>query len=237
MPNPIFDCHLCNTKKTTYEILAEADEPRIEDRKDEHNYVEFRYLHQVCRCNSCFAFFYQKIQTPKIIHFTERSGFGPLPRQVPIKEDPQANKAIFVYPLPDAVLITHIDKYIQQYYKEAVDCLTIGAHDAASVMFRKCAYRVCNVESIPTNEGENKLSGKERIKRLGLPKVINDVLCNAKNLGDDAGHIDQNPYSAHLLNELKDALKIVFRLLYEDKEILKAFNQKYSQEKQEKNKQ
>lgn len=234
MNNPIFDCHLCNTKKTTYKILAEEIEPKIENYKDEHNYVEFKHLHQICKCNSCQAFFHRKIQTPKIAHFTEPSGFGRMYRNAPLKGESQTNRILFVYPLPHIILIANIDKYIRQYYKEAIDCLTIGAYDAASVMFRKCVYRICNVEKIPTHEGKNKLKGNERIKKLGLPKEINDVLCNAKNMGDDAGHIDQEPYSVELLKRLEDAFKIVFRLLYENTEMLKTFNQKYSQEKQQK---
>ncbi|PIR68188.1 hypothetical protein COU49_02480 [Candidatus Nomurabacteria bacterium CG10_big_fil_rev_8_21_14_0_10_35_16] len=227
MPN-VFDCHLCDTKKTTFEVLAESKQASLEDYKDKNHYTEVTQLHQVCKCNSCSQYFYQKIQLPKKQRVL-------LAGQYPKILEQGTRSVMFVYPFTKVSLPNYIDKYIKQYYKEAVNCLSIEAYDASSVMFRKCVYRICNVEKIPTKRKGKTLDSKERIKLLKLPKEINDVLCNVKYIGDDSAHIDQEPYSPTLLRKLQDALRISFRLLYEEKEVLKDFNNKYSQENQKNN--
>ncbi len=227
----VFDCHLCDTKKTTFDILASAREGKIENHKDAHNFTSYGIVHEICKCNSCQGFFYRKRQTEKENHFL-------MAGQYPHKTTDASGAGILaLLPVANTRLSPAIDRFIQKYFTEAVNCLSVEAYDAASIMFRKCVYRICNEQGVPLtvqdNGKERKLSGKERIQKLGLPKPLNDVLCGIDGLGGDAAHEDEEPYSPKTLQQLKGALLVVFRLLYEDKEMLKNFTEQYSQETQQ----
>lgn len=229
-----FDCHLCDVKKTTYSLLENySSDEVLEMGKSHGEYISATIYYQICKCNSCNGIFYWKIRGPRTQHgeISGLVGGGNMPTQIEIDEEPLI---LFMHPISGGQLPTFIDKLIRSYYREAVDCLAIGAFDAASMMFRKCVYRICAIEKIPTKVGKKYLRAEERIKMLKLPDEVASVLKSAKGIGDDAAHLDQPPYSPEILYKLKDALKIVFQILYENKEILKEFHNKYTREKQTK---
>ena len=134
----VFDCHLCNTKKTTFEVLAENDESRTEQVKTKSIYVSYFLSRQICKCNSCNRIFFQVVRSPKKTHFL-MSGQYPHSQLV---DGEDTSIILFQYPFAESGLPEYIDKLIRKYYIEAVACLSVEAHDAASVMFRKCVYRL-----------------------------------------------------------------------------------------------
>lgn len=227
----VFNCHLCDTKKTTFEVLAATSESKIENHKGPHEFTSYNFIHEICMCNSCRGYFYRKSRTAKEHHVLLHGNY---PQKVADSSDAGI---VSLYPAIRVNLNKEIDSFIKRYFSEATICLNGEAYDGASVMFRKCVFRICNEQKIPSTvregERERKLSGKERIKKLGLPKELNDVLCGIDGLGGDAAHIDEGPYSVKTLHTLKEALVVVFRLLYEDREMLKNFTKRYSQEVQE----
>jgi hypothetical protein len=99
---------------------------------------------------------------------------------------------------------------------EAIDCHSIGAYRAASIMVRRLLEEICDQNGAKGRDLHSRL--QEIRTKVTLPVELFEAMMELKILGNDAAHIKAKEYLSIGKDEVSDSIELA-------KEILKALYQ------------
>lgn len=118
---------------------------------------------------------------------------------------------IRLYPNPTVTGVEDIPEPIQEYYQEALDCLSVGAPNGATTLFRKTIHAIAIHYDIASVDDDVLIY--DMVDELHDEGHINEKLRRSllavKDLGNDGAHINENEPDLEQAMAIKDLIDAV----------------------------
>ena len=116
-----------------------------------------------------------------------------------------------LFPAPDVEGVTDVPEMVNQYYQEALDCLSTGASNGAAALFRKTIHAIAIHYEIA--EVDDSTGIYQMVNDLHEEGEINEKLRKSllavKDLGNDGAHINENEPDLEQALAMKDLIDVV----------------------------